>query len=79
MSLGFLVETERQVEQHLEGHLQRLPAQDTASRVIVDQMRDDEARHADDAAAAGAAPLPAPVRWAMRAAARLMTATAHRI
>ena len=79
VSLGFLVETERQVERHLEGHLQRLPAHDTASRVIVDQMRDDEARHADDAAAAGAAPLPAPVRWAMRAAARLMTATAHRI
>jgi 3-demethoxyubiquinol 3-hydroxylase len=79
VSLGFLVETERQVERHLEGHLQRLPTQDTASRVIVDQMRDDEARHADDAAAAGAAPLPAPVRWAMQAAARLMTATAHRI
>ncbi len=79
MSLGFLVETERQVERHLEGHLQRLPARDTASRVIVDQMRDDEARHADDAAAAGAVPLPAPVRWAMQAAARLMTATAHRI
>lgn len=79
VSLGFLVETERQVERHLEGHLQRLPAHDTASRVIVDQMRDDEARHADDAAAAGAAPLPAPLRWAMRAAARLMTATAHRI
>jgi ubiquinone biosynthesis monooxygenase Coq7 len=79
VSLGFLVETERQVERHLEGHLERLPAHDTASRAIVDQMRDDEARHADDASAAGAADLPAPVRWAMRAAARLMTATAHRI
>lgn len=79
VSLGFLVETERQVERHLEGHLQRLPVNDSASRVIVDQMRDDEARHADDAAAAGAAPLPAPVQWAMRAAARLMTTTAHRI
>jgi len=79
VSLGFLVETERQVERHLEGHLQRLPAHDSASRVIVDQMRDDEARHADDAAAAGAAALPAPVRWAMRAAARVMTVTAHRI
>lgn len=79
VSLGFLVETERQVERHLESHLQRLPAHDAASRVIVDQMRDDEARHADDAAAAGAAPLPAPVRWVMRAAARLMTTTAHRI
>lgn len=79
VSLGFLVETERQVERHLEGHLQRLPTQDAASRAIVDQMRDDEARHADDASAAGAAPLPAPVQWAMRAAARLMTATAHRV
>ena len=79
LSLGFLVETERQVEQHLEGHLERLPEHDTASRVIVDQMRADEARHADDAAAAGAAALPAPVRWAMRAAARVMTFTAHRV
>ncbi len=78
-SLGFLVETERQVERHLEGHLDRLPAEDSASRVIVDQMRADEARHADEAQAAGAADVPAPVRWAMRAAARIMTTTAHRI
>lgn len=78
-SLGFLVETERQVERHLEGHLERLPAQDSASRAIVDQMRADEARHADDAQAAGAATLPAPVRWAMRGAAKLMTTTAHRL
>lgn len=78
-SLGFLVETERQVERHLESHLDRLPAQDTASRAIVDQMRADEARHADDAQAAGGLALPTPVRWAMRAAAKVMTATAHRL
>lgn len=78
-SLGFLVETERQVERHLESHLDRLPEQDTASRVIVDQMRADEARHADEAEAAGAMQLPVPVRLAMRAAAKVMTATAHRL
>ncbi|HEU4459190.1 MAG TPA: 2-polyprenyl-3-methyl-6-methoxy-1,4-benzoquinone monooxygenase [Methylibium sp.] len=78
-SLGFLVETERQVEQHLAGHLDRLPAADTASRAIVEAMRLDEARHAQDAEAAGASPLPAPARWAMRAGAKLMTTVAHRI
>jgi ubiquinone biosynthesis monooxygenase Coq7 len=79
ISLGFVVETERQVEQHLEEHLQRLPNADTASRVIVQQMKEDEARHADAAQAAGAAPLPLPVRWAMRLAARVMTTAAHRV
>ncbi len=79
VSLGFVVETERQVEQHLAGHLSRLPAGDTASRAIVDVMQADEARHADQAQAAGAQALPAPVRWAMRAAAKVMTATAHRV
>ena len=78
-SLGFVVETERQVEQHLASHLERLPAADRASRAVVAQMRTDEARHAQEAEAAGAAPLPAPARWAMRAVARVMTATAHRI
>jgi len=78
-NLAFVVETERQVEQHLAGHLERLPAGDSASRVIVEQMRVDEARHADEAEEAGAARLPAPARWAMRAAARLMTTVAHRI
>lgn len=78
-SLGFLVETERQVERHLEGHLDRLPAADAASRAIVDQMRADEARHADEAQSAGAAALPAPARWAMRLAAKVMTGTAQRI
>lgn len=78
-SLGFVVETERQVEQHLDGHLERLPAGDIASRAIVRQMRDDEVQHALAAERAGAAPLPAPLRWAMRAAAKVMTTTAHRI
>ena len=79
LSLGFVVETERQVEQHLAGHLDRLPAADTESRAVVDVMQADERRHADMARDAGGVELPAPVRWAMRAAARLMTATAHRI
>jgi len=76
-SLGFLVETERQVEQHLEGHLDRLPVADEASRAIVAQMKDDEAGHAMAAERAGARALPAPLRWAMRAAAKVMTTTAH--
>ena len=79
ISLGFVVETERQVEAHLASHLDRLPAPDTASRAIVAQMKDDEARHADEALRAGAAAVPAPVRWLMRSAARMMTFTAHRI
>lgn len=77
ISLGFVVETERQVEAHLASHLDRLPADDADSRAIVAQMRADEARHADDALAAGGAPMPPPVRWLMRAAARVMTRTAH--
>jgi ubiquinone biosynthesis monooxygenase Coq7 len=76
-SLGFVVETERQVEEHLAGHLARLPEGDAASRAIVAQMKDDEARHAFDAEAAGARRLPLPVRLAMRAAAKVMTTTAH--
>ena len=79
LSLGFLVETERQVEQHLDDHLQRLPQADGSSRAVVAQMKADEARHADAAERAGAAPLPAPVRWLMRAAARVMTSTAQAI
>ncbi|MDO9285396.1 MAG: 2-polyprenyl-3-methyl-6-methoxy-1,4-benzoquinone monooxygenase [Aquabacterium sp.] len=77
VSLGFVVETERQVEAHLASHLQRLPAGDAASRAVVAQMKDDETRHADQALAAGGAPMPAPVRWLMKAAARVMTRTAH--
>ncbi len=79
VSLGFVVETERQVEQHLAGHLDRLPAGDTASRAIVEQMMVDEARHAADALAAGGAELPMPVKLLMRAAAKVMTVTAHRV
>jgi ubiquinone biosynthesis monooxygenase Coq7 len=74
-----VVETERQVEAHLDGHLDRLPAADAPSRAIVAQMKADEIRHARNAQAAGAVELPAPVRWAMRAAAKVMTTVAHRI
>jgi ubiquinone biosynthesis monooxygenase Coq7 len=79
VSLGFVVETERQVEEHLASHIDRLPRQDGRSRAIVEQMKIDEARHAEQAAQAGGIPLPAPVRWAMRAAAKVMTTTAHYI
>ncbi|QPF72523.1 2-polyprenyl-3-methyl-6-methoxy-1,4-benzoquinone monooxygenase [Roseateles sp. DAIF2] len=79
LSLGFVVETERQVEEHLAGHLDRLPAEDHASRAIVAQMKEDEARHADEALAAGAQELPAPIKGLMRLAAKVMTVTAHRI
>ena len=78
-SLGFVVETERQVEEHLAGHLTLLPEADVASRVIVAQMKADEAAHGLAAQQAGAATLPTPLRWAMRLAAKLMTTTAHRI
>ena len=76
-SLGFVVETERQVERHLDSHLDRLPVADLRSRAIVRQMKDDEAGHAVAAEQAGAAKLPLPVRWAMRLAGRVMTTTAH--
>jgi ubiquinone biosynthesis monooxygenase Coq7 len=79
VSLGFLAETERQVEQHLASHLERLPEADTASRAIVKQMKQDEARHGEAALAAGGTALPAPVSLLMRAAARVMTITAHYI
>lgn len=79
ISLGFVVETERQVEQHLAAHLERLPLNDLASRAVVAQMKEDEARHADEASAAGAQPLPESVRRLMKAAARVMTRTAHYI
>ena len=79
VSLGFVIETERQVEQHLAGHLDRLPREDQRSRAVVAAMKDDESRHADEAAAAGGQPLPAPVAWVMRSAARVMTTVAHRV
>ncbi len=79
VSLGFVVETERQVEAHLQGHLDQLPAGDLASRAIVTQMKLDEAAHAQQARLAGAVDLPAPVKLAMRAAAKVMTTTAHHL
>jgi 3-demethoxyubiquinol 3-hydroxylase len=76
-NLGFLAETERQVEGHLDSHLERLPSQDAKSRAIVAQMKADEAGHARVAVELGAAELPAPVREAMRTSARLMTSTTY--
>ena len=79
VSLGFVVETENQVEAHLQSHMSRLPAHDHASRAIVAQMKDDEARHAVDARRAGAQELPAPVKMLMAAAAKVMTTVAQRV
>jgi 3-demethoxyubiquinol 3-hydroxylase len=79
VSLGFVAETERQVERHLQSHLSRLPADDHASRAIVRQMAEEEARHAADALRAGGTELPAPVKLAMRLAAKVMTTTAHHV
>jgi ubiquinone biosynthesis monooxygenase Coq7 len=76
-SLGFLGETERQVEGHLAGHLDRLPQTDQKSRAIVDQMKQDEANHGALALEHGGEKLPGPVRAAMRVSARVMTATAY--
>jgi len=76
-SLGFLAETEHQVERHLEGHLERLPAEDLRSRAIVAQMKTDEAGHAVSARRQGAKNLPRPVRGAMKLLARVMTSTSH--
>jgi ubiquinone biosynthesis monooxygenase Coq7 len=78
-SLGFVVETENQVEAHLESHLALLPDRDHASRAIVAQMKDDEARHALEAQKAGAIELPLAVRKLMTVAAKVMTTVAHRI
>lgn len=77
VSLGFVVETENQVSAHLQSHLQRLPAQDAASRAVVARMKDDEERHAANARAAGAIELPPPARALMKFAAKVMTTTAH--
>lgn len=78
-NLGFLGETERQVEQHLGSHLDRLPMEDSRSRAIVAQMRTDEAGHAQMAEDSGAARLPLPIRTAMRLTAKVMTSTTYRI
>jgi len=78
-SLAFLAETERQVEEHLTGHLRALPAQDARTRAVVEAMRTDEAKHRAAAIGLGAAELPAPARAAMRFASRVMTTIAYRL
>jgi ubiquinone biosynthesis monooxygenase Coq7 len=78
-SLGFVAETERQVEGHLKSHLDRLPADDQRSRAIVEAMCHDEVGHGQQAQSAGAAPLPGPVRELMRRTASVMTHTSYRI
>jgi ubiquinone biosynthesis monooxygenase Coq7 len=76
-SLGFVAETERQVEGHLDEHLRRLPTPDVTSRAVVDAMRDDEIAHASAARAAGGVELPGLVRGMMRGTAKVMTASAY--
>jgi ubiquinone biosynthesis monooxygenase Coq7 len=78
-SLGFVAETERQVEGHLKSHLDRLPADDARSRAIVQAMCDDEVGHGEQAERAGAAPVPGPIRELMRRTASVMTHTAYRV
>jgi ubiquinone biosynthesis monooxygenase Coq7 len=78
-NLAFLAETERQVEEHLSGHLEKLPPADGRTRRVVDTMRADEARHRDTALRLGAAELPRPVKLAMRLAAKVMTTVAYRV
>jgi len=78
ISLGFVVETERQVEAHLGEHLETLPAKDVRSRAIVARMKEDEARHAEHALAAGGTALPAPIPTLMRFASKVMKAVAYR-
>jgi 3-demethoxyubiquinol 3-hydroxylase len=79
MNLGFVVETERQVEAHLARHLERLPVNDAPSRAIVEQMQQEEGAHAAAALKDGASVLPEPARRAMQVTARVMTSTAHYI
>jgi len=79
VSLGFVIETERQVEAHLQSHLERLPQADLASRAIVAQMKTDEVAHAQMAERQGGLPLPSPVTSLMQGCARVMTTLAHRI
>jgi 3-demethoxyubiquinol 3-hydroxylase len=78
-NLAFVAETERQVEAHLDGHLERLATEDLRTRAVVEAMRADEIRHRDMAVSLGAAELPAPVKLAMRAMAKVMTTVAYRI
>ncbi len=76
-SLGFVVETERQVEDHLDDHLAQVPGDDQRTRAILEQMKADEIHHADVAHAAGGAELPAPVKLAMKAVSKVMTRGAY--
>lgn len=78
-SLGFVAETEKQVENHLESHLKKLPAEDERSRAIVDQMRIDEIEHGQAAISAGGAVLPEPIQRLMQAMSKVMTSTAYKI
>ncbi len=78
-NLGFLAETEHQVEEHLTGHLQKLPATDERTRAVVEAMRRDEAKHRAMAMRMGAAELPSPAKAAMRLASKVMTTLAYRI
>jgi ubiquinone biosynthesis monooxygenase Coq7 len=78
-NLGFVLETERQVEEHLTRHMEQLPPGDARSRAIVEQMRNDEARHGEAARAAGASELPSPVKGVMRIAADVMRFVAYRV
>ena len=78
-NFAFLAETERQVEEHLAGHLEALPAEDRRTRAVVEAMRADEARHRASAIELGAAELPEPVKRAMRIASRVMTTVAYRV
>lgn len=78
-NLGFMAETERQVEAHLQDHLGRLPPGDTRSRKIVEQMKQDEIGHRVTAERAGAVGMPAPVKGVMKLMSKLMTATAYRV
>jgi len=77
ISLGFVAETERQVEGHIDSHLERLPAADTRSRAILEAMRHDEIEHGEAAVSAGGTELPAPARGLMRGTARVMTFTSY--
>ncbi|MEJ2592369.1 MAG: 2-polyprenyl-3-methyl-6-methoxy-1,4-benzoquinone monooxygenase [Candidatus Thiodiazotropha sp.] len=76
-SLGFVAETEHQVEAHLESHLERLPSQDRKSRAVLEQMKTDEIHHAEMALEAGGAKLPAPIRLAMKLTSKLMTKSVY--
>jgi ubiquinone biosynthesis monooxygenase Coq7 len=78
-SLGFVAETEKQVENHLESHLKKLPEEDHRSRAIVDQMRKDEIEHGQAALHAGGIPLPEPIQKIMQAVSKVMTSTAYKI